>query len=70
MDASWVIVVQDHGKVIRTMISCHLEFTLCRGGMLNQVKTKLEKYGIDIAAVQEITRKWSGMLDTGNFILM
>jgi len=38
--------------------------------MLNQVKTKLEKYRIDIAAVQEITWRWSGVLDTGNFILM
>ena len=55
MDAGWVIVVQDYGKVIRSMIFCCLESTLCRGGMLNQVKTKLEKYGIDIAAVQEIT---------------
>ena len=50
-------MVQNHGKVIRTTISCYLECTLCRGGMLNQVKTKLEKYRIDIAAVQEITWK-------------
>jgi hypothetical protein len=55
MDAGWVIVVQDHGKVMRIMISCYLECTMYRGGMLKQVKTKLEKYRIDIAAIQEIT---------------
>jgi hypothetical protein len=42
-------------KIIRIMISCCLECTLYRGGLLKQVKTNLEKYGIDIAAIQEIT---------------
>jgi hypothetical protein len=38
--------------------------------MLMQVTTKLEKYRIDNAAVQEIRWMGSGMRDTGNFTLM
>jgi hypothetical protein len=55
MDAGWVIVVQDHGRFVRSMSSCYLECILCREVMLNQVETKLGKYRLDIAAVQEIT---------------
>jgi len=39
-------------------------------GMLKQVKTELEKYTIGITAVQEVRWRGSGVVDTGNFILM
>jgi len=39
-------------------------------GMLKQVKTEMEKYRIDITAVQEVRWRGSGVLDTENFILM
>jgi hypothetical protein len=43
---------------------------LYRVGMLKQVKRELEKYRIDITAVQVVRWKGSGVLDTGNFILV
>jgi hypothetical protein len=73
MDASWITVVKDLGKVIKdndlytaTWNVIHLH----RVGMLKQGKTELEKYKIDITAVQEVRWRGSGVLDTGNFILM
>jgi len=38
--------------------------------MLKEVKRELEKYRIDIVAIQEIRCWGSGVLDTRNFILM
>ena len=37
--------------------------------MLKQDKTELQKYSIDIAAIQEIVWKGSGVQDTGKLIL-
>jgi hypothetical protein len=41
-----------------------------RGGLLKQFKKELEKYKIYIAAIKEIRWRGSGVLATGNFILM
>jgi hypothetical protein len=41
--------------------------SLYRIGAFRQLKSELEKYGIDIAAIQEIRWKGTGVMDTGNF---
>jgi hypothetical protein len=41
--------------------------SLCRIGAFRRLKTELEKYSIDNAAIQEIRWKGSGVMDTGSF---
>jgi hypothetical protein len=43
---------------------------LHKAGMLQQVKKELEIYKTDIAAIQKIRWKGSGVFDTGSFTLM
>jgi hypothetical protein len=69
MDASWIIVVKDQGKVIRTMISILLHWNVLStygAGMLKEVKTQLELYRTDTAAIQETRWRGIGVLDTGS----
>jgi hypothetical protein len=42
---------------------------LYRIGALRQLKCELEKYCIDIAAIQESQWKGTGVMDTGNFTM-
>jgi hypothetical protein len=43
--------------------------SLYRIGASRQLKSELEKYSINIAAVQEIRWKGTGVMDTGNFTM-
>jgi hypothetical protein len=43
--------------------------SLYRIGALRQLKSELEKYSIDIAAIQEILWKGTGVMDMGNFTM-
>ena len=58
------------GNVLSLFICLFIYFSLYSAGMLKQVKTEMEKYRLDNAAIQGIRRRRSGVLDTGNFILM
>jgi len=62
------MVVKVQEKVVRTIISILLL------GMysvwIRNVRTEFAKYRIDIAAIQEVSWRGIGMLDTGKFILM
>jgi hypothetical protein len=62
MDAGWIIVMEDQGKNHKDddfYIATWNVFSLYGAGTLKQLKTELEKYRIDIAAVQEIRCKGS-----------
>jgi hypothetical protein len=44
--------------------------SLYSAGMLKQLKIQMEKYRIDITAIQEIRWKGTGVMYTGNFTVI
>jgi hypothetical protein len=70
IDTSCIIVVKVQDKIIRTIISILLLriYSVCTEQEC--LEQNFGKYRIDIAAIQEVSLRGSGVMDTGNLMLM